>query len=84
MIEFIAHTAPELNIPSKNQETYVLTPSISCTGEYRKIPAKNPNQVPKHIGQLVIFLINVAIELNGNPDSDHFLINSLGALKMLP
>jgi hypothetical protein len=55
-----------------------------CTGEYEKNPKKNPNQVPKHIGQLVMFLINVPVELNGKFDSAHFLINSLGPLKMLP
>jgi hypothetical protein len=38
MIELIAHTEPDANIPSKNQDVHEETPSISCTGEYKKIP----------------------------------------------
>ena len=38
MIELIAHTDPEANIPSKNHEIRSVTPSNSCTGEYKKIP----------------------------------------------
>jgi hypothetical protein len=44
MIELIAHTDPEANIPSKNHEAIFVTPSDSCTGEYKKIPKKNPTQ----------------------------------------
>jgi hypothetical protein len=80
----MAQTEPEHSIPSKNHDPYLVNPSISCIGEYTKIPAKNPNQVLKHMGQLVISLMNAAKEFKGKLDSDHFLIPSLGPLNILP
>ena len=49
MIALIAHTEPEANIPSKNHDANTFTPSIWCTGEYKKIPKKNPIHVDAHI-----------------------------------
>ena len=49
MIEFITHVEPEANIPSKNQDTIGETPKDWFTGEYKKIPKKNPTQTGVHI-----------------------------------
>lgn len=49
MIEFIAQTEPDANIPSKNHETYGVTCNSSDTGEYKNIPKKNPTHVGVHI-----------------------------------
>ena len=45
----MAQTEPDANIPSKNQDANGVTPNNSCTGEYKKIPKKNPNHVGVHI-----------------------------------
>ncbi len=48
---FIAHTAPDDSIPSKNQDMFWCSENNSCVGEYIKNPRKNPPQVLKHMGQ---------------------------------
>jgi hypothetical protein len=59
MIALIAHTEPDANIPSKNHDAHGVTPSISCTGEYKKIPKKNPTHTGVHIIQDNIPLRNL-------------------------
>lgn len=49
MIEFIAQVAPDANMPSKNHDIHDVTPKSSWTGEYKKIPKKNPTHVGVHI-----------------------------------
>jgi len=46
----MAQVAPDANMPSKNHDTHDVTPNNSCTGEYKKIPKKNPTLV----GALII------------------------------
>jgi len=62
---FIAHTAPDDNIPSKNQDIFWCNANNSCVGEYIKSPRKNPPQVLKHIGHDKIPDINRPIKLSG-------------------
>ena len=47
----MAHVAPDANMPSKNHDIHDVTPNNSCTGEYKKIPKKNPTQTGVHIIQ---------------------------------
>lgn len=85
MMEFIAHTEPDANIPSKNQDTYGFIPKYMFTGEYKKIPAKNPNQVEKHMGHADISLMNTQKLFKGVFGfSASRLMAFLGPLKMLP
>jgi hypothetical protein len=85
MIELIAHTEPEANIPSKNHDTNEVTPSISCTGEYKKIPKKNPIHVEAHIIHLIMSLTKMKNPRKGNFGVfDALLIAFLGPLKILP
>jgi hypothetical protein len=85
MIELIAHTEPDANIPSKNQDANGVTPSISCTGEYKKIPKKNPIHVDAHIIHLIISLTKIKNPRKGNFGVfDALLMAFLGPLKMLP
>jgi hypothetical protein len=55
----MAQVAPDANIPSKNQDANGETPSNSCTGEYKKIPKKNPTHTGVHIIQDNIPLRNL-------------------------
>jgi hypothetical protein len=85
MMELIAHTDPEANIPSKNHEANALTPSISCTGEYTKIPKKNPIHVDAHIIHLIISLTKMKNPRRNEPDvSAVLLMKFLGPLNILP
>jgi hypothetical protein len=49
---FIAHTAPEANIPSKNNPNAGCNPIKNVKGEKNKL-IKNPTQVDVHITQLI-------------------------------
>jgi len=85
MIELIAHTEPDANIPSKNQDVHEETPSISCTGEYKKIPKKNPIQVDAHIIHLIMSLTKMKNPLKGKCGVfDALLMAFLGPLNILP
>lgn len=84
-MEFIAQTDPDANIPSKNHDTYGLTSKNVFTGEYKKIPAKKPNQVEKHMGHAVISLMKTQKLFRGVFGfSESLLMAFLGPLKMLP
>jgi hypothetical protein len=81
----IAHTDPDDNIPSKNQETQLETPNISYTGEYKKIPKKNPTHTEAHIIHLIISLTNIKNPRKGKCGVfDALLMEFLGPLKILP
>jgi hypothetical protein len=85
IIEFIAQVAPDANIPSKNHDANDVTPNISCTGEYKKIPKKNPTHVEQHIMQANMSARNTKNPCVNNNGIDAFLlIKFLGPLKMLP
>jgi hypothetical protein len=85
MIALMAHTEPEPNIPSKNQDAHVLTPSISCTGEYKKIPKKNPIHVDAHIIHLIMSLTKIKNPRKKTPGVfEVLLMKFLGPLKILP
>jgi hypothetical protein len=64
-IEFIAHTAPDDKIPSKNQLIHNGVPNKVKVGENITNDKKNPPHVEKHIGQDNIPDMNFANELNG-------------------
>jgi hypothetical protein len=82
---FIVHTEPDANIPSKNQEPQLETPNISCTGEYKKIPKKNPHHTDAHIIHLIISLTNIKNPRKGKFGVfDALLMEFLGPLKILP
>lgn len=85
MIALIAHTEPEPNIASKNQDVQEDIPNISCTGEYRTIDKNHPQWNPKHIIHLIASLTKIKNPRKGNPGVfEALLIAVLGPLKMLP
>lgn len=85
MIAFIAHTAPEDIIPSKNQLTHIGDPNSSKLGEKTNKDKKNPPQVEKHIGQDSIPEMNSPRGLNGEYGlSPQFEKKSLNLLKIEP
>jgi hypothetical protein len=85
MIEFIAHTAPEAKIPSKNIEYHSLVPNKVFVGEKNVNDRKNPTQVLVHIIQDTKSDINLKINLKGNPSVFPItFINCLGALNIEP
>ena len=49
MNELIAHTEPDANNPSKNQEIYGVRLNSSWDGEYTNVPKKKPIHVEQHI-----------------------------------
>jgi hypothetical protein len=65
MIEFIAHTAPEDNIPSKNQHTHNGVPNKVNVGEKIDKDRNQPPWNPKHMGHDKIPEINSPTGLNG-------------------
>lgn len=84
MIELIAHTPPDANIPSKKTPKIGLTSKRLTQGDQIKL-IRNPTQVDVHITQDIIPDINLPIPLNGiNLVSPQVLINSLGSLKIDP
>ena len=85
MIEFIAHTAPDANIPSKNMEYHSLVPNKVFVGEKNVNDKKNPTHVEVHIIQDIKSDINLKKGLNGNPSVLPIaLIYCLGALNIEP
>lgn len=50
---FNAHTAPAVNIPSKNTEVNLLIPKISLVNPPRNIDMTNPTHVDVHSVQLI-------------------------------
>jgi hypothetical protein len=70
---FIAHTAPDDKIPSKNQLIHIGVPNNSNVGEKIVNDKINPPQVEKHIGQLNIPDMKCANPLKGRYlSSPHF------------
>jgi hypothetical protein len=82
---FIAHTAPDDKIPSKNQLIHIGVPNNSNVGEKIVNDKINPPQVEKHIGQLNIPEMKCANPLKGrNLSSPHFLNESLNPWNIDP
>lgn len=55
-----------------------------CTGEYMKIPKKNPTHTEVHIMQDNISDMNLKTPSKGNATSPKYLMKFLGVLKMVP
>jgi hypothetical protein len=78
MIELIAHTAPEENIPSKNHEYSIGVPKYVFVGEKTNNPRKNPPHTEKHIGHVITPCINLKMcEINDTFNSEKNLTVSL-------
>lgn len=61
----MAQVEPDANIPSKNHDANEVTSNNSCTGEYKKIPKKNPTHTGVHIIQDNIPFKNLKNPLKG-------------------
>lgn len=84
MIEFNAHTAPEVKIPSNNHDIRSDTPNTSFIGDQTIILKKIPDHVEKHIWQLINSLKKPKIPLNIDLDSDIFKNQFLTGSKITP
>lgn len=84
MIELIAHTPPDANIPSKKTPNIGLTSKRLTQGDQIKL-IRNPIQVDVHITQDINPDMNLQIPLNGiDLFSPKVLINNLCSLKIDP
>jgi|688.fasta_scaffold2624273_1 hypothetical protein len=84
MIELIAHTPPDANIPSKKTPKIGLTSKRLTQGDQIKL-IRNPTQVDVHITQDINPDMNLQIPLNGiNSFSPKVLIHNLCSLKIDP
>jgi len=85
MIEFIAHTAPEARIPSKNIEYHSFVPNKVFVGEKKVNDKKNPTQVLVHIIHETKSDMNLKRGLNGKPSVFPIeLMKSLGDWNIEP
>lgn len=83
-MEFIAHTAPDDNIPSKNQEIQIGVPNNILTGENTSKDKTKPPQVLKHIGHDNIPSMNLGKNAIEEFESPAFLKKSLSPWNILP